>query len=63
MSNEITLNASYGYYGSANTILIIRENEGVYELVNNYGEVMETVTGLNKELIDFLTKLNNNELA
>ena len=63
MNNEITLWASYGYYGTMNTVLIIRENEGLYELVNGYGEVMKTVTGLNKELIEFLSKLMNGELA
>lgn len=63
MNNEITLWASYGYYGSMNTVLIIRENEGLYELVNGYGEVMKVVTGLNEEFIEFLTKLVKGELA
>ncbi len=63
MNNEITLWASYEYFGSMNTVLIIRENEGLYELVNGYGEVMKTVTGLNKELIEFLSKLIKGELA
>lgn len=63
MNNEITLWASYGYYGATNTVLIIRENEGLYELVNGYGEVMKVVTGLNEELIEFLTKLVKGELA
>lgn len=63
MNNEITLWASYAYYGTMNTVLIIRENEGLYELINGYGEVMEVVTGLNEEFIEFLTKLVKGELA
>lgn len=63
MNNEIKLWASYEYYGSMNTVLIIRENEGLYELVNGYGEVMKVVTGLSEELIEFLTKLTKGELA
>ena len=45
------------------TVISITENEGLYELVNGYGEVMKVVTGLNEEFIEFLTKLIKGELA
>lgn len=63
MNNELIIRADYGYYGCTNGILIIRENEGLYELVNSYGEVMKTVTSLNEDLINFLSKLIKQELA
>lgn len=63
MNNELIIKADYRYYGCINSILIIRENEGLYELVNSYGEVMKTVTGLNEDLISFLSKLIKQELA